>query len=118
MIRLKWGKQPVRVMQMLRLSVGVTCMAAYAVPAVPLHDIEPLPSRLLLQFRELTMRLAFLLQTTNERLLINTLNDKVDEYHMLVQLLHTAADDKLLSLGLLNFDTMEPDFPPGACVLC
>jgi hypothetical protein len=75
-----------------------------------------MPHLLLLQFRELTMRLAFLLQTSNERMLNNTLSDKVDEYSALVQLLHTAADDKLLSLGLINFDTMEPELPPG--MLC
>jgi hypothetical protein len=68
---------------------------------------------ILLQFRELTMRLAFLLQTSNESMLSNTLDDKVDEYSGMVQLLHTAADDKLLALGLINFDTMQPDFPPG-----
>jgi hypothetical protein len=76
--------------------------------------LVPLP---LLQFRELTMRLAFLLQTSNESKLSDTLNDKVDEYSGMVQLLHTAADEKLLALGLINFDTMQPDFPPGVLLL-
>jgi hypothetical protein len=75
--------------------------------------VAALLSSILLQFRELTMRLAFLLQTSNESMLSNTLSDKVDEYSGMVQLLHTAADDKLLALGLINFDTLQPDFPPG-----
>ncbi|WIA39190.1 hypothetical protein OEZ86_005315 [Tetradesmus obliquus] len=79
------------------------------VAAIKRADVQ---KELVPKFRELTMRLAFLLHTSNESLLCNTLNDKVDEYSALVQLLHTAADNKLLSLGLLNFDTMQPDFPP------
>lgn len=79
------------------------------VAAIKRADVR---SELVPKFRELTMRLAFLLQTSNERMLNNTLSDKVDEYSALVQLLHTAADDKLLSLGLINFDTMEPELPP------
>lgn len=66
-----------------------------------------------LQLRELTMRLAFLISTNNETLLSDSLNEKVDEYSSMVQLLHTAADYKLLALGLLNFDTLEYGTPPG-----